>query len=92
MNGVVAQNQPRVRRKCWQPALDGQSANGPKNARVTVNITIGASGSVDSASASGAERDFPGLASCIGGMVKGWKFPPSGGSTQVTVPFLFAGQ
>jgi hypothetical protein len=92
MNGVVAQNQPRVRRKCWQPALDGQSANGPKNARVTVNITIGASGSVESASASGAERDFPGLASCIGGMVKGWKFPPSGGSTQVTVPFLFAGQ
>jgi hypothetical protein len=92
MTGVVAQNQPRVRRKCWQPALDGQSANGPKNARVTVNITIGASGSVESASASGAERDFPGLASCIGAMVKQWRFPPSGGSSQVTVPFLFAGQ
>ena len=92
MNGVVASNQPRVRRKCWQPALDGAPANGPKNARVNVNISIAASGSVDSASASGAEHDFPGLASCIAGMVKGWKFPPSGGSTQVAVPFVFAGQ
>jgi hypothetical protein len=92
MNGVVAQNQPRVRRKCWQPALDGQSANGPKNARVTVAIGIGASGNVESASASGAERDFPGLATCIAGMVHGWKFPPSGGPTQVNVPFVFAGQ
>jgi hypothetical protein len=92
MNGVVAQNQPRVRRKCWQPALDGQGPGGPKNARVTVNISIAASGAVDSASASGADRDFPGLASCIAGMVKGWKFPPSGGPTQVNVPFVFAGQ
>jgi hypothetical protein len=92
MNGVVSQNQPRVRRKCWQPALDGQPPNGPRNARVTVSITINASGSVDSASASGSERDFPGLASCIAGMVKGWKFPASGGSTTVNVPFVFAGQ
>jgi predicted Zn finger-like uncharacterized protein len=92
MNGVVASNQPRVRRKCWQPALDGQSANGPKSARVSVSITIGASGNVESASASGAERDFPGLASCIAGQVQTWKFPPSGGSTPVNVPFFFAGQ
>ncbi len=92
ISGVVAQNQPRVRRKCWQPALDGAPLNGPKNARVSVSITIGGSGSVESASASGAERDFPGLSSCIGGMVRGWKFPASGGSTQVSVPFMFAGQ
>jgi predicted Zn finger-like uncharacterized protein len=92
MNSVVAQNQPRVRRRCWQPALDGQAANGPKNARIMVAITIGASGNVDSASASGSERDFPGLATCIAGMVRGWKFPPSGSSTQVNVPFVFAGQ
>jgi len=92
MSGVVAQNQPRVRRKCWQPALDGAATNAPKSARVTVQISIAAGGNVESASASGAERDFPGLASCIGGMVRGWKFPPSGGSTQVNVPFVFAGQ
>jgi hypothetical protein len=92
MNGVVSSNQPRVRRKCWQPALDGSPPNGPKNARVTVNITIAPSGAVDSASASGAEKDFPGLSSCIASQVKSWKFPASGGSTQVSVPFVFAGQ
>ena len=26
------------------------------------------------------------------GMVKGWKFPPSGGSTPAQVPFVFVGQ
>ncbi len=57
-----------------------------------VHISIAPGGNVESASASGAERDFPGLASCIGGMVQGWKFPASGGSTQVNVPFMFAGQ
>jgi hypothetical protein len=92
MNGVVAQNQPRVRRKCWQPALDGAPANGPKSARVMVNMTIAPSGNVESASASGAEREFPGLASCIAGMVKGWRFPASSSSTTVNVPFVFAGQ
>ena len=91
ISGVVAANQGRIRRRCWQPALDGQSANGPKSARVKVAITINASGNVDSASASGADS-FPGLASCIGGMVRGWKFPPSGGSTPVKVPFVFSSQ
>jgi hypothetical protein len=92
IQGVVSQNQPRVRRKCWQPALDAAQANGPKNARVSVSISISASGSVASAAASGAEKDFPGLSSCIGTMVQGWKFPPSGESSQVVVPFVFAGQ
>jgi len=92
MNGVVAANTPRVRRKCWQPALDGAPPSGPKSARVNVNISIGPSGNVDSASASGTERDFPGLAQCVAQMVQNWKFPASGGSTQVNVPFHFAGQ
>jgi hypothetical protein len=55
-------------------------------------ITIGANGSVESASASGSEKDFPGLSSCIAGQMKGWKFPASSGSTPVAVPFVFAGQ
>ncbi len=92
IQGVVAQNQSIVKRKCWQPALESRAANAPSNARVNGSITIGASGSVESASASGGERDFPGLASCIAGRMKGWKFPPSSSSTPVNVPFVFAGQ
>lgn len=92
ISGVVAQNQALVKRKCWQPALESRSTNGPTNARVNGSITIGPSGNVDAASANGAERDFPGLSSCIAGRMKGWKFPPSGSSTTVNVPFVFAGQ
>ena len=92
IGAVVSQNQPLVKRKCWQPALEARPTNGPTNARVNGSITIGASGQVESASASGAERDFPGLSSCIAGRMKNWKFPPSGGPTSVNVPFVFAGQ
>ncbi len=92
IQGVVAQNQSIVKRKCWQPALESRAANAPTNARVNGAITIGASGNVESASASGGERDFPGLSSCIASRMKSWKFPPSGSSTPVNVPFVFAGQ
>ena len=92
MNGVVAANKPGVTRRCWQPALDARAANASLTARVSATITIGASGSVDSVSAGGAEKDYPGLSSCIGSRVKTWKFPPSSGSTTVTVPFVFAAQ
>ncbi len=59
IQGVVAQNQAIVKRKCWQPALESRAANAPTNARVNGSITIGASGNVESATASGGERDFP---------------------------------
>jgi hypothetical protein len=92
ISAVVSQNQPLVRRKCWQPALEARPPNGATNARVNGSITIRASGSVESASASGSERDFPGLSSCIATRMRNWKFPPSGGTTTVNVPFVFAGQ
>jgi hypothetical protein len=91
INGVVAQNQPLIRRKCWQPAIDARSGGGP-SARVSATIMIGPSGAVESASAGGAEKDYPGLSSCIAGRLRAWKFPPSGGRTPVSIPFVFAAQ
>jgi hypothetical protein len=91
INGVVAQNQALIRRKCWQPALDSRAGWGP-SARVNAKILIGPSGDVQTASASGAENDYPGLSSCIAARVKGWKFPPSSSSTPVNIPFVFAAQ
>ena len=91
INGVVSQNQALIRRRCWQPALDAASKSGPKSAKVSTTITIGASGNVDNVSAGGGDA-FPGLASCIASRIKGWKFPPSGGSTTVNVPFSFVEQ
>jgi hypothetical protein len=92
ISAVVAQNQAIIKRKCWVPALEAKAPNAPANVRVVGNIVIGASGSVESASASGGERDFPGLSSCISSRMKNWKFPASGSSTPVNVPFVFAGQ
>jgi predicted Zn finger-like uncharacterized protein len=92
ITAVVSQNQPLVKRKCWQPALEARAANAPTTARVMGTISIGPSGAVESASASGAESSYPGLSACIQQRMKGWKFPPSGGSQTVQVPFVFAGQ
>jgi hypothetical protein len=89
---VVRTNQPGIRRRCWQQALDSRGSTGPTNARVSAQIVIGPSGAVQSATAGGAESDFPGLSSCIAARLKAWSFPPSSGSKTVNIPFVFAGQ
>jgi predicted Zn finger-like uncharacterized protein len=92
VQGVVSQNTALVRRKCWQPALEARAQNGPTTVKITGSITVSGSGAVSDASASGGEKDFPGLSSCIAASMKRWKFPPSGGSSTFNVPFVFAGQ
>lgn len=91
ISGVVERNRPLIKRRCWQPELEIRKAMGfAGSARVNASFTIGPSGSVQSASASGAENDYPGLSSCIAARIREWKFPPSSGSTPVNVPFVFA--
>ncbi|MDC3959358.1 AgmX/PglI C-terminal domain-containing protein [Polyangium jinanense] len=92
ISAVVEANRPLVKRRCWQPALDATKGMGGSSARVSASIVIAPSGTVQSVSASGAEKDYPGLSSCIAGRIKGWKFPASGGSTPVNIPFVFAAQ
>ena len=88
---VVNAHRSSVKRGCWEPALAGRSPNAPKSAKVTVLISIGPSGQVTQASASGGDG-FPGLSSCIVSKVRAWKFPPSGGTSQANVPFAFFSQ
>jgi hypothetical protein len=85
---VVAAHRVSVRRGCWDPAIAGRSPNAPKSAKVTVSLSIGPSGNVTSASSTGGDG-FPGLASCVTGRVRGWKFPPSAGTSQANIPFAF---
>lgn len=92
ISAVVEANRPLVKRRCWQPALDATKGMGGSSARVSATIVIAPSGAVQSVSASGAEKDYPGLSSCIASRIKGWKFPASGGSTPVNIPFVFAAQ
>ncbi len=81
---VVAKNSKGVSRSCAGQVTTGE-------AKVSVTITIGPGGNVQSARASGGGGN-PGLVSCVTGKVKGWKFPSSGDTSTVTVPFRFIQQ
>jgi hypothetical protein len=90
--GVIARNKPLVSRRCWDPVLQTATAATPKSARVDALITVGADGRVQSVTATGGERDFPGLARCVSDRVRSWQFPASGGSSTFKAPFVFARQ
>jgi hypothetical protein len=87
---VVQSHRAFVRRQCWDPALSARSPGAPSSAKVLASLNVARDGSVSSASASGGEG-YPGLATCVQGQVKGWRFPASEGS-EVKVPFMFAAQ
>jgi predicted Zn finger-like uncharacterized protein len=89
---TVARYTGSVKRSCWQPALDARDPNAPTSARVTLTISVGATGSVQNVTTSGDPRGYPGLANCIAARVHAWQFPATGGSTTVNVPFVFAAQ
>jgi hypothetical protein len=92
IQSTVARYTGSVKRACWQPALDTRDKDAPTTARVSVAITVLASGSVQSAAVGGDPKGYRGLAQCISSRVRGWQFPPSGDSTTVNVPFVFAAQ
>jgi len=89
---TVRRYSPAVRQNCWQRALNARAPGVPSSAKVTATITVEPTGRVQSVSASGAPRGYPGLAHCIEDAVKGWMFPRSAGETVTNVPFMFVGQ
>lgn len=92
IQGVIHRYTPAVRRSCWQPALDARDPSAPASARVTVSLTVGANGVVQSATGGADPKGYPGLSRCVAERARTWTFPPSGGTTTVEVPFVFAVQ
>jgi predicted Zn finger-like uncharacterized protein len=92
IQGTVSRYTGAVKRRCWQPALDGRDPSAPSTARVVVTIGVAGSGSVTSVSTSGDPRGYPGLSNCIASSVRAWTFPATGGSSTAVVPFVFAAQ
>ena len=92
LQSTVARYTPSVKRSCWQPALDTRDKDAPGSARVTAQITVGPSGSVQNVTPSADPRGYRGLSNCIAARVRGWQFPPSGGPTTFNVPFVFVAQ
>jgi predicted Zn finger-like uncharacterized protein len=92
IQSTVARYTGSVKRACWQPALDTRDKDAPTTARVNVAITVLPSGSVQNAAVNGDPKGYRGLSQCISSRVRGWQFPPSGDTTTVNVPFVFAAQ
>ena len=92
IQSTVARYTGSVKRACWQPALDTRDKDAPTTARVNVAITVTPSGSVSNAAVNGDPKGYRGLSQCISSRVRGWQFPPSGDTTTVNVPFVFAAQ
>ena len=92
IQSTVARYTGSVKLACWQPALDTRDRDAPTTARVNVAITVLPSGSVSNAVVNGDPKGYRGLSQCISSRVRGWQFPPSGDTTTVNVPFVFAAQ
>lgn len=84
---VVNRERAAVQR-CYETAAR-MSGQAPR-LRVDVDVTIGASGTVTSATARGP--GFGNISECIERSVRRWRFPASGSSTQTSIPFVFQGR
>ncbi len=85
IESVVRSHAAGVKRTCWE-----RGANQEASENVTVRVVIGGGGAVQSASASGGSD--PAMSKCIENSVRSWQFPPSGGTTNVDIPFHFVRQ
>ena len=81
---VVQANQ-RSLQGCYNRAIRG--IPDPPDSRLTVDVTVGASGAVTRLSVTG--DDFGGLKSCVTSAVRRWRFPPSSGAQQTRFPLVF---
>jgi predicted Zn finger-like uncharacterized protein len=84
LQSIVSQHQLAVRRQCVDKGGGSVAATNE-----TVQITIGPSGAVQSAVASGND---PVTGHCLESEIKRWQFPATGTTATVNVPFKFVRQ
>ena len=82
---IVAGHRTGVKRTCWERGGVDQKSS----VNVTVTTNIAANGSVASTSSSG---DDPVVGKCIENQVRAWRFPASGSTTTINIPFKFVRQ
>jgi hypothetical protein len=74
-----------VKRTCWERIGGG----GATSAIETVHLVIDGSGHVTSAHADGNNQA---VGTCLERELRNWVFPPSGSTTEVSVPYKFQSQ
>jgi hypothetical protein len=89
IQSIVADNTAAIRQDCWQHALVKRSANAPRSARVTAQISVAKSGDITTVTTSGDPDGYVGLSQCIESNVRTWHFPNSKEATTVNIPFVF---
>ncbi len=85
VESTVRMHQSAVKRVCWERIGGG----GSTSAIEKVHISIDGNGHVSSASADGNNAT---VGTCLEKEIRGWVFPPSGGTTEVDLPFKFISQ
>lgn len=87
VRSVVNRERAMVQR-CYETAT--RAAGQAPSLRIDVDIVVGGSGTVTSATARGP--GFGSLNDCIERTVRRWRFPAAGGTSRLSVPFVFQGQ
>jgi predicted Zn finger-like uncharacterized protein len=85
VESTVRMHNTAVKRTCWERIGGG----GATSANETVHIVIDGSGHVSSAHADGNNST---VGNCLEKELRNWTFPPSGGTTEVNLPFKFINQ
>lgn len=87
---TVARYREQLQRGCWQPALDAREPTAPSSARVSTSVTVSASGNVLEVKTGSDPLGYLGLADCVAGQVRSWRFPAAKNATTAAIPFVFA--
>ena len=86
IRAVVTANRSSVL-ECYGEHATPQTAT----VRIDVDASIAPDGAVTRASAEGGGDATLAMRQCIEERVRAWRFPPSGGTTSVSFPFVFTG-
>lgn len=86
LSKVVQDNKVQLQR-CYETALRAAGGRQDGAIKVTVNVTVGMSGTIKSVTTQGA--GLGNMNDCIRSAVKRWRFPQSGGESEFAFPLVF---
>lgn len=86
LSGVVQNNKTALQR-CYETALRASGGRQDGTIKVTVNVTVGQSGTVKSVTTQGT--GLGDMNECLKKSVKAWRFPASGGDSEFAFPLVF---
>jgi hypothetical protein len=84
---AVVQNNKVQLQRCYETALRASGGKQDGTIKISVNVTVGAAGSVKGVSTDG--NGLGNMNECLRTSVKRWRFPQSGGDSEFAFPLVF---